>query len=318
MKRIVLILPYFGRVPSYFPLFLTSCRNNPTVDWLIYTDQPLTDTPANVKVIKVSFDSFARRIVDGLPFKATLKSPYKLCDFKPVYGEVLQDDISGYDFWGHCDCDLIFGDIRTFIGDDILERYTKVLSHGHLTLYHNDPETNSYYRRQQYKDPVTVLNDPRTLFFDEWHGVSRAWSEAGIPFCDDTDFDDIYIRRFEFLPVKWRADGTDRLISHVAYGYHNQRLYRYWEQDGKLQEEEILYVHFQKRRMEVETASTEEFMAVPNRFVSLPHELTLSELRHMTPYWSWSRWVFNCRREGKHWLYLQKLRVQHLMGREDV
>ena len=35
---IAIVLPYFGKLPNYFPLFLESCRKNPTVNWLFYTD----------------------------------------------------------------------------------------------------------------------------------------------------------------------------------------------------------------------------------------------------------------------------------------
>ena len=44
-----------------------------------------------------------------------VNSPYKLCDYKPVYGLIFDEDLQDYDFWGHCDVDLIFGDIRKFI-----------------------------------------------------------------------------------------------------------------------------------------------------------------------------------------------------------
>ena len=52
MKKIAIIVPYFGEFPNYFPLFLNSCRYNPTVDWLLVTDiaDPV-DYPQNVRVI---------------------------------------------------------------------------------------------------------------------------------------------------------------------------------------------------------------------------------------------------------------------------
>ena len=33
----------------------------------------------------------------------------------------------GYDFWGHCDMDLIWGDIRNFITEDVLSKYDKII-----------------------------------------------------------------------------------------------------------------------------------------------------------------------------------------------
>ena len=38
MPRIVFIITYIGKHPWYFPYFLYSCRYNPTIDFLIFTD----------------------------------------------------------------------------------------------------------------------------------------------------------------------------------------------------------------------------------------------------------------------------------------
>ena len=63
LTRIGIVLPYFGKLPNYFPLFLNSCRFNPTIDWLVYTDSDQKmDWPENVKVTKTTFDAFRSRI----------------------------------------------------------------------------------------------------------------------------------------------------------------------------------------------------------------------------------------------------------------
>jgi len=38
MYRIVFMIIYLGEFPLYFPYFLNSCRYNPTIDFLIFTD----------------------------------------------------------------------------------------------------------------------------------------------------------------------------------------------------------------------------------------------------------------------------------------
>ena len=50
-----------------------------------------------------------QRIFD---FPISLERPYKLCDYKPSYGEVFKDELAGYDFWGNCDIDLVWGNIK--------------------------------------------------------------------------------------------------------------------------------------------------------------------------------------------------------------
>lgn len=94
MKSIVLILPYFGKFNNYFDNFLISCRCNPTIDWLIYTDdQEKYNYPSNVHVKYIKFEEFVEKFQKKLGKDIYLETPYKLCDFKITYGYVLQEDI---------------------------------------------------------------------------------------------------------------------------------------------------------------------------------------------------------------------------------
>ena len=45
--------------------------------------------------------------------------------------------VKKYDFWGYCDLDLIFGDIRKFVNEEVLNTYEKIYNRGHLTLFKN-------------------------------------------------------------------------------------------------------------------------------------------------------------------------------------
>ena len=38
MKTICYIIPYFGKLPKNFALYLLGCAQNPTIDWKILTD----------------------------------------------------------------------------------------------------------------------------------------------------------------------------------------------------------------------------------------------------------------------------------------
>lgn len=54
MKKIVFIIPYFGHFNNYFSIWLHSCANNPTIDWMIFTDCKVKyNYPRNVKVIYI-------------------------------------------------------------------------------------------------------------------------------------------------------------------------------------------------------------------------------------------------------------------------
>lgn len=80
--KICFIIPYFGKFNNYFQLFLDSCRNNPSVNWLIITDDK-TDYqyPDNVKVIYSTFGNLVHKIQDEYDFEISLDVTYKLCDY---------------------------------------------------------------------------------------------------------------------------------------------------------------------------------------------------------------------------------------------
>ena len=110
--RIVLIIPYYGSMPPYFDLWKNSAEANHEITFLIVTDLKVpVKKSSNIKVLKMSFDTLKNRIANMLKMKIKLNAPYKLCDYKPAYGYICEQWLEGYDYWGHCDCDLIFGDL---------------------------------------------------------------------------------------------------------------------------------------------------------------------------------------------------------------
>ena len=141
MKKIAYVLPYFGHFPKGFELFLMSCKNNSTIDWLIFTDDKTKyDYPPNVKVKYYSFEDIKKKVQKNFDFKIVLDKPYKFCDFKPAYGEIFSDELKEYDYWGMCELDLVWGDIRKFMNDEILEKFERIGFQGHSTLFKNTKE----------------------------------------------------------------------------------------------------------------------------------------------------------------------------------
>ena len=170
--KIIFIIVYIGEWPWYFPYFLHSCRYNPSIDFLIFTDNQnqLSQLPPNVQLISYSLEQFKADAVKALGFEVAVESGYKLCDFKPAYGYIFSNFIKDYDFWGYCDIDVILGNIREFMTDELLNEYDIISArHDYLTgcfaLYRN----NLYMRElfKQSKDYLKVFTDPRNFFFDE-------------------------------------------------------------------------------------------------------------------------------------------------------
>lgn len=279
MKRVVLILPYFGTLPDIFPLYLRSVQFNPTIDFILVTDCKITSKlPDNIKLISESFESFVGRFKEKLGQDIVLETPYKLCDYKPTFGYVLSEYIKEYDYWGYCDCDLIWGDIRKFIDLPMEMAYDKVLTCGHLCLIRNNSDNNSLFfcgkgAAEVFKN-ASHSNSPH--WFDEDYlgkcNIHRIFlannkkvycEDYSITPCIDTD---------GFTLSKY--DSTQMRFINVPN--HGERYY--WEQGKIFQvrktkngitKKEYAYMHFQQRHMVgVEDVLHEQvFRIVPNRFL---------------------------------------------------
>ena len=147
MKKILFIIPYFGKLNNYFQLFLDSCKNNENYNWLIITnDRTKFSFPKNVEVIYDEFNNFQKKVQQKFDkIKISLESPYKLCDFKPTYGYVFEEYIKDYQYWGYCDIDLIFGSIDNCLKLDKLTQYDKIGILGHFTIFKNTKELREFY-----------------------------------------------------------------------------------------------------------------------------------------------------------------------------
>ena len=118
---IVLVSCWMGPLPPYLTLFLGSCRANPSVSFLIPSDQPAPpDLPPNVRWMPLTLDGFSTLASERLGVPVRVARGYKLCDFKPTLGRVFADAIGDADFWGFCDIDLFWGDLRAFLTDEFL------------------------------------------------------------------------------------------------------------------------------------------------------------------------------------------------------
>ena len=100
-------------------LWLDSCKYNSTVDWLFFTDCDMSsfDVPANVQIIKSSFEEINAKIQSLFSFKLVLINHISCVTSNQYTEKHLQKNYKIIDFWGFCDIDLIWGDIRKFITD---------------------------------------------------------------------------------------------------------------------------------------------------------------------------------------------------------
>ena len=286
MKSIIFIIPYFGHFNNYFEIWLNSCAHNSTVNWLIITDcKGEYNYPKNVKVVYTTFDDIRTHFQSFYEFPISLEKPFKLCDFRPAFGEIFYDYIKDYDFWGYCDTDLVWGDIRRFITEDLLANYRKIGFYGHCTLFRNEAATNSIYKKQ-YSD----LPDYRQVFstslaycFDEYC-VNEIFKRSDIKVFRLGCCFDVCTDYHCFLPATSHAKNDYEGVRTSAFNYNQGRLECYYEsQEHKIIEKEVLYVHLQKRPMVVACTSFDKFSIVPNLFVDYVGQWTYEVIRQLAP-----------------------------------
>lgn len=168
---ILILIPYFGRWPFWMPLFLKSCEYNPDVNWLLIGDcgEP-EGLPGNVDYQYSSFADYCDRTSTRLGLEFRPENPYKLCDLKPAYGLLHQEDARGYDFWGFGDLDLVYGDLRRVYTEEMLQKYDLISNHaarvsGHLCLLRNTERMRMAFKNiPNWKE---ALQDVRHKAFDE-------------------------------------------------------------------------------------------------------------------------------------------------------
>ena len=274
-------MPYFGPLPDNFPLWVKTCGGNPSIDWVLLTDQDVDiPLPPNIRYVKTDMNEMQERFSNRLGFQVILDRPYKLVDYKPAYGYLFENMAIGYDFWGHCDMDVVFGDIRAFFTDEVLEKYHKLQERGHLSIYRNTEAINRLFMEpcEGVVDYKKVYTDKYIFCYDEFRGIWRQCQVKGIPY---TDIDNLVALH------PFRGAFTESLSgrSGIVLYWERGKTYMAYMEKGELKTQEVMYVHFRKRPMtapEFDVDKAEAFFLVPNTFLlKEPGPLTNKEFRRM-------------------------------------
>jgi hypothetical protein len=147
------VIPYFGAWPEWIDLFFESARRNASIDFLVITDCDASQFAApNILVRSTSFEDYLQMVRNRLRLPFDPADSYKLCDLRPMYGALHESDLASYDFYGWCDVDVLFGDLRSFYTDEILAGHDVLSTHadrisGHLALFRNTERNRHMYRR---------------------------------------------------------------------------------------------------------------------------------------------------------------------------
>lgn len=293
MKSIVIIFPYFGTLPVQYKMWRASALCNPSVDFMFFTNADV-EPAKNIIVHKMQFSDFQRIVQKAFDFPIVLDRPYKLCEYKQAYGYILQEYIKDYDVWGFGDLDLVYGDIRAFLTDNVLE-HKFLLGWGHLTLLHNNEDANTYFMKpvtgyQSYKDAFTTT---KITYFDEFRhkGCSDKWHDCRPEDCWlERPFDNI-----SFPKSSYHLNSVSRGWKQVIFEHIDNKLYMLRFNNGQLEKKESLYAHFQHRGfMKDKVTDYNHFLITPKAIVDYPKCFINIRLRWhcrkrplMTKYYQW-------------------------------
>ncbi|WP_069791873.1 DUF6625 family protein [Cyanobacterium sp. IPPAS B-1200] len=189
MKKICFILTFFSnksplkfwkekKFPLYFNYFINTFDYNKEIDLKIFTDisfQEYSFINEHIKFYPMSFSAFNKKASKALGLKINPDKPYKVCDLRPSYGIIFEEHLKKYDFWGYCDTDMIMGNLRRFISDDLLNNFEAITSgsgannphypNGYMMLYENCGKMNNLYSKS--KDYRWIFEDKKNYRFDE-------------------------------------------------------------------------------------------------------------------------------------------------------
>lgn len=290
-NKCALIVPYFGKFPDNFDVFLLTCRYNPEFKWIIFTDDHTPHIHSdNVEFHYCKFEDIKIYIQSFFEFEIKLTAPYKLCDFRPAYGQIFAKYLVGYDFWGHCDIDQYFGHLTSFIDDNLLDQYDKLFVLGHLSLYRNNDCINTLYKQSiGQKSFKEIFADQKGYGFDEW-GCGKYLNINDIILKRDdvrvysnNCYADVSPNKSSFQSCSF--DYTKRTFYYEEkrigiYLWSHGYLYYVYSHNLHIIKKEKLYVHLQKRKLDLSKKISDAdiknkgFVIIPNKIYFYDNLLT--------------------------------------------
>lgn len=241
--QISVVVPHYGPLPKWFPLFLKSAGYNDRVRFFIVTDEKITlALPRNVSQVPLALAEIEQRVRKGVSPNFRFSCAYKLCDVRPFYGIVFEDLFRNSDFWGYCDLDLVLGNLAPLLDSGRLEEADFYSADagpvvGTFCLYRNAERMNVFARNMP--DFVRRLDSPEPQGLDEIP-LNNALVQAG---------DIRYIRAERLVESQLSISAYGRMVGRTC-GVEGSPNEFYWA-DGHTfvrspggQPQEVMYLHF--------------------------------------------------------------------------
>lgn len=160
----VLITPFFGPLPPWMDKF----KVPEGYGWILDTD----------------IEGFKKRVKDKLNIEYPgLPGTGKVWDYRCTLGLLYSDEIKEYDFWGHCDFDVVFGDVNKWVTDDLLSGLDVFSNHhsyvnGCFSLYRNTFMVNALFFQDFSNWRHNLMTPEVTGWVEE--SYSRTLEQSGL------------------------------------------------------------------------------------------------------------------------------------------
>ncbi|MGN9010571.1 DUF6625 family protein [Lactobacillus amylovorus] len=204
--EICMLIPYFGKFPEWFNLYLYSCSKVKKIDFYFFTDcQIPSKIYDNTKFIKITYHHYCDLVSRKLNLNFFPSSPYSLVNVRPFMNIIHSNIAENYRFWGFSDIDLVYGDTSYILDPRFLDKYDLITTHsdrvaGHFTIIKRDGKYD--------KIALKIKNWRKKI-------VSK---KAGF---DEKDFSEVVYPPFILLGKLWWHLFSKFMPSEKMYYFYN-------------------------------------------------------------------------------------------------
>ncbi len=260
MKNIGIVITYFGKFPEWTDLFFETLKQNPTIDFIFFTDCNTQAYHApNLIFHNMHFKEYVALVNEKLPFPFQPQNGYKICDLRPLFGFIHKELLKPYDFYGWTDMDILFGDIRSFYTDDLLSKYdvfsaSTLRITGHLALFKNNRYNRNIYKKiDHWKEALLneafvgidengLMHAYRTTIMDRLHKKYNLKTDNWFSrFLSKRKIRKLYLKNqytTPFVHAPW-IDGTIDSMQPDVWYYKNGIITNQRDKDRR-----FIYLHF--------------------------------------------------------------------------
>ncbi len=152
----------------------------------------------------------------------------------------------------------------------------KYINIGHFSLFKNEKKINKAFMKfKDEKDGKFIYKKTyqtdESLFFDEigkyGQGIVSLCNDKSIKLYDNAEaIADISIKYNNFFVNNSNKDG--KYIFEYKVDDNIGRLYGYYKIKNGVKRKEFMYIHLQKRKVEVDYRNKDSFLIIPNKIIN--------------------------------------------------